>query len=291
MGCNNLKSITIPENVITIEEGAFKACNLLTDIQLSNGLQIIGKEAFAKCNNLQKIFIPASVVNIDFSAFYYCDNFTEINVDTANTKYSSIEGVLYNKTKDTLLIVPSGKKGTFVVSKNVKSIGISAFNNCSELTEIVIPNNVKNIGRDAFFRCTALKNIIIPNSVDSVDNNTFWYCTSLQSVVLSENTTKIGFSAFLNCFNLTSIVIPKKVSSIGFMAFRDCQSLVSITNLSEIPQDISENTFDKLNLERIKLYIPESSLSAYQNAKIWQNFGEILPLQQDENNTINGNTE
>jgi len=221
-----------------------------------------------------------NVLNIDFSAFYYCNNFTEINVDTANTKYSSVNGVLYNKAQDTLLIVPIGRKGTFVIPNHVRSIGRSAFEACKELTEIEIPQNVASIGRSAFFRCSALKNIVIPNAVDSIENNTFWYCTSLQSVVLSENIKKIGHSAFLRCYNLTSIVIPQKVSSIDNAAFYDCQGLISISNLAEIPQEISENVFDRLNLRRIKLYVPATSISAYQNAKVWKDFGEILPLEQ-----------
>jgi uncharacterized protein (TIGR02145 family) len=59
-------------------------------------------------------------------------------------------------------------------------------------------------------------------------------------------------------------------------AFWNCIKLTSVTNLNPVPQKISSNTFYGVKLSSDTLIVPCGSLSAYQNASIWQNFGIIL---------------
>ena len=56
------------------------------------------------------------------------------------------------------------------------SIGDSAFNNCSSLTNITIPNGITSIGDFAFQFCSSLTSITIPNSVTSIGNLAFNGC-------------------------------------------------------------------------------------------------------------------
>ncbi|MBR4644751.1 MAG: leucine-rich repeat protein [Bacteroidaceae bacterium] len=115
----------------------------------------------------------------------------------------------------------------------VKSIGNSAFYNCTNLHAVTIPNSVTSIG-DYAFRRAGLNYIIIPNSVTSIGNTAFGSCTSLTSVTIPNSVTSIGDSAFNGCTGLTSITIPNSVTSIGDSAFNGCTGLTSVNIPSSV---------------------------------------------------------
>jgi hypothetical protein len=152
---------------------------------------------------------------------------TAINVDPANTTYSSVDGVLYNKNKTTLLAYPGKKQGAFTIPNSVTSIGSSAFRDCTRLASITIPNSVTRIQRSAFEGCTSLTSVTIPNSITTIEGSTFTGCTSLTSITIPNSVTSL--SGFDGCTSLTSITIPNSVTSIGGSAFRGCINLASVT--------------------------------------------------------------
>ena len=82
---------------------------------------------------------------------------------------------------------------------SVTSIGMYAFYNCSELTEVVIPNSVTEIGQSAFSYCRGLTEIVIPNSVTEIGRGTFSGCTGLTKVVIPNSVIAIGEEAFSGC--------------------------------------------------------------------------------------------
>ena len=236
-GCTSLTSITIPNSVTSIGEDAFYNCTSLTSITIPDGVTNIGGWAFGDCTSLKSITIPDSVTEIGSYAFNNCTSLTAINVATANQNYVSVNGVLYNKDKTTLICYPAGKKDkNYKIPDGVESIDSSAFRGCTSLTSITIPNSVTNIGGWAFEDCTSLKSITIPNSVTSIGEDAFQKCTSLTSITLPDSVTEIVWGAFSGCESLKSITIPDSVTSIGKYAFSGCASLTSIT----IPNSVTE---------------------------------------------------
>ncbi|MDD4290641.1 MAG: leucine-rich repeat domain-containing protein [Clostridia bacterium] len=77
---NNITQITIPSNVTSIGDSAFRGCSSLTQITLEENsrLTTIGSYAFYGCSSLTQITIPSSVTSIGSYAFYGCSSLTQI---------------------------------------------------------------------------------------------------------------------------------------------------------------------------------------------------------------------
>ncbi len=236
-GCTRLTSITIPESVDYIYYNAFENCINLTSITIPNSVTEIGDRAFGGCTSLTSITIPDSVKEIGWSAFDGCTSLIAINVATENQNYASVNGVLYNKDRTTIIYYPAGKTDkNYKILDGVTSVYDRAFYGCTDLTRVIIPDSVTEIGGSAFNGCTSLVSITMPNSVTTISAGAFEGCTSLTSIMIPNSVTKINGDAFSGCTSLTSITIPDSVTKIDYSAFSGCTSLTSIT----IPDSVTE---------------------------------------------------
>lgn len=170
------------------------------------------------------------------------------NVSSEYPLYTTVDGVLYNKAKDTIIRVPTDFEGPFKISSNIKCIERSAFSDCSNITSIEIPSGITCIKESTFCSCSNLENINIPNSVSSIGENAFCNCVNLQSIKLPDSLTKIGEGAFTGS-GLETIDIPESVSSIEERVFYGCTDLRAI-NISKNVKSIEGTAFSyckKLN--------------------------------------------
>ena len=115
------------------------------------------------------------------------------------------------------------------IGNSVTSIGDGAFSGCSGLTSVTIPNSVTTIGIGAFDGCSGLTSVSIGNSVTSIGDWAFYGCSGLTSVTIPNSVTSIEGCAFYGCSGLTSVTIPNSVTSIGGSAFSGCSGLTSVS--------------------------------------------------------------
>ena len=181
-GSEALTSVVVPEWIDSIGEGAFDQCKALASLTLNNGVRFIGELAFSECSVLPEINVPASVDSIGHSAFRFGDEMTAINVDESNTKYCSVDGVLFNKDKTRLIQYPCGKAGAYSIPATTIRMDGSAFWQAYKLTAVVIPNSVIEIPRYAFNDCTAMTSIIIGSGVTHIGERGLYNCTGLESI-------------------------------------------------------------------------------------------------------------
>ncbi len=206
--CGSLTGISLPESVASLEEGAFWACSSLTNATLGNSLTNIGDNAFWVCPGLTNLTIPASVVGIGQGAFGYCANLTAINVNPVNNAFSSLDGVLFNKTHTTLMACPAAIGRNYEMPEGVNRIEGSAFAGCGSLTNISIPNSVTAIGNYAFYGCTSLPSAVIGNGLTRISSGAFGDCTGLTSIYFQGNAPTTMGDVFSGSDNATVYYLP-----------------------------------------------------------------------------------
>ena len=204
--CDLLKSITIPEGVTSIGSHAFYGCDSLKEVYISDiaawcaidfgdstanplyygalylngelvtlleipdGVTGIGDYAFYNCSSLTSITIPDSVTSIGSSAFYWCTSLKSITIGDSLTSIGK------------LAFYRCGSLESITISNGLTSIDDGAFYGCSSLTSIIIPG-VTSIGDSAFYRCFSLKSITIGDSLTSIGDHAFEMCYWLESII------------------------------------------------------------------------------------------------------------
>jgi hypothetical protein len=214
--------------VTAIGVSAFASCAGLISVVIPPSVSVIEDYAFYECAGLTSVTIPPSVVDIRRGAFVGCTNLTAIAVDPRNTAYSSLNGVLFDKTGKTLRQYPGGKTGAYIIPPSVTAISASAFASCAGLTGVVIPPSVAFIGDAAFASCAGLTSVVIPPSVALIGWYAFFDCAGLTSIAIPPGVAVIREGAFSGCTGLKSVVIPPGVVLIGNQAFSGCTGLTSV---------------------------------------------------------------
>ena len=108
---------------------------------------------------------------------------------------------------------------------SVKSIGESAFANCSVLKRIYAPG-VNEIGAEAFAGSAALREVTLGDKISSVGEAAFRGCSALTEITL-HGLTAVPAELFADCVMLEKTDLPD-VAEIGSEAFANCQSLTAL---------------------------------------------------------------
>lgn len=160
----------------------------------------LSSSSFIDNSSIKILNIPATINNI--SCYFNSPNIEEINVSESNCYYSSKDGVLYDKAKETLIRCPYNyQQGTFVVPETVKVIGSNAFKTdastsktYTSMLNIEINEGVEEL-QDAAFSNTRFKEIILPDSVKKIGNCAF-SGTLAQKIHFGSGVEKIGKQMF-----------------------------------------------------------------------------------------------
>ncbi len=235
----------------------------VTNIVLSDSVEVIGEYAFRNCQKLGGVTMGAGVTTIETGAFQSCialDSLTAGNALAYIQDYAFLDCTALEK---------------ITWGSGLDSIGYRAFWNCSSITELVLPNPMTTLGTGAFGYCSALQSVTLPESLTWLGGEAFRGCVKLSAitinsvnlsasevwshaddrgggifseagasspaglnVVFGPNVTRIpawlfdtasipgqnGHSGYPYAY-ITSVVIPASVTEIGSGAFRSCQNL------------------------------------------------------------------
>lgn len=156
----------IPASVETIGDSAFRKCQNLSSVIVSEGVETIGQNAFRSCTGLTSIALPASIGEVGAAAFFLCQKMTS---------------------------------ATFAAgSKQVKQ-GDNLFTQCYYLMNVELPQSIDRIGAGMFQNCLMLAGVVIPQGAESIGDSAFASCSEMTVVVIPDSVTSIGTSAFAAC--------------------------------------------------------------------------------------------
>ena len=127
-GCSSLEEVILPEDLETVEFGAFEGCSSLRAVRIPASVERINERAF-KGSGIKEIELPENLEYLGPMAFESC---------------ASLESVKLNE--------------------GLVTIDSAAFRGCPSLGEIDIPESVVEIEADAFEGCTGLRKAILRSS-------------------------------------------------------------------------------------------------------------------------------
>lgn len=258
--CHMLKSITLPDSIMRIDEHAFSDC-AIESVTVPKNLADIGTLVFdvgarrdcaVHCLDgdiVYSVTIDGIVYGSADGKSYYVKGVSNDGIENA-VILNSIAGKPVTRI-DSDAFSGSEKILSVVIPEGITEIGESAFDECSELTDVTFPKSLKKIGPYAFGCCFELDNIILPDGLTEIGYNAFCYCDELveitvpgsvgvvpescfhmcdelKRVILGDGINEIQETAFSENESLREATLPASLKSIGDGVFSDCTKLVKI---------------------------------------------------------------
>ncbi len=282
--CNNIKSVTILENITTIRSYAFSYCKNLESISIAESVTLIEDDAFADCTGLKAVHISdlAAWCNISFGDSY------------ANPVFFA--GHLY---------VGGNLLRTLIIPRSVTSIGAYAFTGCSDLLSVTVHEDVTDIGWEAFNFCNSLIEVINKSELDMVrwtdgngsiasnasllhsgdskivnidgylfvtdqDNKNLLigYIGNETDLVLPKSYNgekyQIPEYGFCNNQSITSIILPDCIEYIMYASFAGCENLVRVVISEGVKEIVNQAFAGCINL--VEITIPKSVVGIWEYA-------------------------
>ena len=137
-----------------------------------------------------------------------------------------------------------------ILPDTLTSIESWAFAGCIGLTEIDLPASLTRIGDQAFRGCTSLKAIVIPDGIERIEYSTFYNCESLVSVALPDSVTYLDRECFVGC-GFDRFQIPETVDTLSCYVFMNCRNLKEILIPRSVKYIDDRPFWDCTSLEKI----------------------------------------
>ncbi len=192
-----------------------------------------------------------------------------------------------------LLVIPATVEhgGT---TYSVTTIGQSAFEECTELTHVVVPEGVLVIEGFAFYGCSSLDTIELPSTLTDIFSQAFTYTayasnsanrddqglllvdryivsgSARAEIIVPEGVLGIAGMAFYYNHTLEHLTLPASLHFISGQAFADCIALDTIRCLGSVPPQAAPNTF--LQSPSFIVAVPCNTGETYSAAPVWGDY-------------------
>lgn len=213
-GCSSLKTVELPAGITAISNSMFNRCSSLSSINIPESVTLIDENAFRQCTSLTELFIPKNVAAIGDVMVLGCTALQNIKVDESNPYYTDIDGVVVSKDKTHLVAYPAGRTDVYVMPESITDIDGYVFNSNPNISGIVFSKNLKTIGISAFYGCPGLTELDFPESLESIGGMAFFTDSNIKSVKLPNRDITIGNNA-LSLTGISNLVFPEGITTIG----------------------------------------------------------------------------
>ncbi len=202
-----LTYLVVPGTIKEVKAQAFTGYQFLNSVTLEEGVEKVGASAFERVP-LKDIHIATTVKELGYRAFYdhkasvinisanlnrvgmealIGDKLSEYVVDENNKKYSAYMGILYDKSRRTLVHCPNYRPG---------------FQNDNWRDAVGVPSSVTTIRAHAFG--DKLSKLTLPPSVRNIEDEAFAYTYNLRDLYLyTQEPLPVTWSMFhLNAYKM-----------------------------------------------------------------------------------------
>lgn len=194
-GCVGLTELTIPDSVVKLAAGSIDTGTPLQKLSIGNGIDRLLGANVPALSTVRNLYIGSGVSTIEYSVLRSNPNLESVTADSLSPHYTTISGVLYNRSATQLLLFPSNYAGTFYMPNSVTYLGDYIFKNLP-VEDIVLSTSLHSIGKECFAG-SSLKIIKIPASVKIIGDGAFKGCSDLVQVYFEgDSIPSIGQEAF-----------------------------------------------------------------------------------------------
>ncbi len=269
-------TLTLPEGLVVISRNMFRNNKKLTQVAFSHTVTTVFDDAFAYCGNLETVQLPNSVTTIYGNPFNSSEKIESVTVEEGNPVYYSENNCVIQQSTNTLVV---GCKNS-VIPEGIVAIGSLAFAQCGLAQLPVIPSSVTSIGERAFVSCGDHGSLVVPETVTDIAPEAFIY-GRFSTLTLPQSMDTIPYRLFGMCQQMGEITLPETVTTIDRLAFSWCTNLKKIYVYNPVPPTMDTvyyyHSFDRVP-RSATVYVPQGSLSAYQNAPGWNEFNNIVEM-------------
>ena len=276
VGLSNTKAIQLHNGIKEIGYRVFRGNSWLTEIELPDGLETIGDEAF-EYSSLESIHLPGSVKNLGLRIFANCEFLEEVVLEEGIPEIPA--GMFY---RDPIASIS--------LPKTVTKIGAQAFEECP-LQSIEFPESLCEIGRWAFMG-TSLSSIQFKEGLETIDYGAFSDLKGESLIInLPYNLKVIGQEAFKGS-PVKEVMIQKNVESIGVDAFAGCP-IEKVISQIEQPRytPLPFQAFDDNVFLYKPLYVPTGLVEEYRRVIYWNKFYDIFEMDMSSLDRVTTDSE
>ena len=264
--CNNLKRLTLPKDITSIEQSAFFGCSGLTSITIPSSVTAIGKWSFYDCSSLTSIELPNSTTTIDESAFQNCTSLASVTLTSNLTSIESyafigcsqLKDVRYNVLDDLATYIQTDHPEIYYINCDIKY-----YQNNQEITALKIPAGTTSIGKNVFQKYNGIQSLTFSPALTSISDLQF-SCdfTNLKSVYVGWQ-DPIAAGTFFGDANMSNctLYVPQGTKNtyskadvwknFGKIIEYNNQATITLEQPGTLPQKISD--LDKNLLTHLKI--------------------------------------
>lgn len=231
-----VKSISMPESVVSIGLCAFRLCPNLETICFSKQLDTYDSDWLRNCNRLHTITLPGQLQKITSKVFdikslrylivgsgtcevvpgaFLNSCLESIEVSSDNPVLSTDGLGLYAACGDdaTVLLALAVPLETYKVKQGCVGLAKKCFSAFTKLCEVQLPDTLQVVGDFAFTK-TSIESFDSPKNLQAIGERSFFDCTLLKNVTLKEGLVSIGNHAFSQTA-VNKLHIPSTVENLG----------------------------------------------------------------------------
>ena len=285
-GCPNLAKVTFSANLRTMDEGTFRQCEALAEVDMTPATQLeaLPDFLFNECTSLAgTVTIPAGVKSLGNGVFG-ATSVSGFELAEGNTGLAIVDGILYSADKTLLYAFPPKSAATEVtVADGCVGISGGAFDGAVSLAKVTLPETMRAFDNNAFINCSSLKEMNFPASLVYMGTYALQGC-GLEEIVLPEGMTVIYEGTMARMPNLKKVTIPAGITVIDTYAFYLCSALTDVYCLGAEPATLNwydsyDHPFYSIGPNPV-LHVPAGAKEAYESDYDWSgSFDEIVDDQ------------